>query len=109
MKKKNRANHSGEITFATCGCPAGLGPMGSCKHIAALCYALEEFSRLKTTHEFVASTSKLQTWNQPRKRTLEPQSVEEIKFVKLEHGKAYRREHQQPAYDPRPPQLQIMS
>ncbi len=71
-------------------------------NIAALCYALEEFSRLKTTHKFVASTSQLQTWNQPRKRTLEPQSVEEIKF---EHGKAYRREHQQPAYDPRPPQL----
>ena len=25
-------------TFAECGCPAGLGPQGSCKHIGALSY-----------------------------------------------------------------------
>ena len=29
------------ITSAKCGCPAGLGPHGSCKHIAATCYAIE--------------------------------------------------------------------
>ena len=32
------------VIGAKCGCPAGKGPCGSCKHIAAVCYALEEFS-----------------------------------------------------------------
>ena len=63
---------SGDIVSATCGCPAGCGPKGSCKHIAALCYALEEFSRIKKTKDFVACTSKLQTWNHPRKRISRP-------------------------------------
>jgi len=33
------------IVGAECGCPAGKGQNASCKHIGALCYALEEFSR----------------------------------------------------------------
>ena len=36
-----------EIDGAECGCAAGRGPRASCKHIAALCYALEDFGRLK--------------------------------------------------------------
>ena len=28
---------------AQCGCPAGRGPHGSCKHIAVLSYALADF------------------------------------------------------------------
>ena len=40
---------SGDITSALCGCTAGKGPKGSCKHIAALCYALEEFNRMYIT------------------------------------------------------------
>ena len=31
----------GDITQANCSCPAGTGPCGSCKHISALCYALD--------------------------------------------------------------------
>ena len=81
---------SGDIKSASCGCTAGLGPKGSCKHIAALCYALEEFNRIKTTVQYTACTSKLQEWNRPRKRTLEPQQVDEIKFIKHEHGKIKR-------------------
>lgn len=99
---------SGDILTAICGCPAGCGPKGSCKHIAALCYALEEFNRIKKTPEYVSCTAKLQEWNQPRKRTLDPQNSEEIKFVKLEHGKV-KRQHLNPAYDPRPPSLQHTS
>ena len=38
--------NSGEIVFASCPCPAGKGPLASCKHTAAACYALEELSRL---------------------------------------------------------------
>ena len=40
-------DNNGEILTATCSCPAGVGPTGNCKHISALCYALEEYSRIK--------------------------------------------------------------
>ena len=49
----------------TTPCPAGSGPFGSCKHISALCYTLEEFSRIK---QLRSPDSQLQKWNQPRKR-----------------------------------------
>ena len=32
-----------DIEIAKCGCKAGKGPKGSCKHIGALCYALAQF------------------------------------------------------------------
>ena len=38
---------SGEIVTTACGCSADVGPMASCKHICALCYALEEFTALR--------------------------------------------------------------
>ena len=31
------------VKKAECSCPAGNGPMGSCKHIAAVCFCLEDF------------------------------------------------------------------
>ena len=37
---------SGDIKYAECGCPAGLAPTASCKHIGALGYALEEFGHM---------------------------------------------------------------
>ena len=43
----NNGEHEGEITFAICACPAGKGPRGFCKLIAALCNAIGEFLRLK--------------------------------------------------------------
>ena len=51
----------------------------------------------------VACTSQLQTWNQPRKRVLEPSEVSSIKFVKLEHGKV-KRPITCKFYDPHPQQ-----
>ena len=58
---------TGEIQH---GCPAGAGPMGSCKHIAALCYALIDFVRFHALPEFQTPTDKLQKWNQPRQKRL---------------------------------------
>ena len=84
----NDAQHQGEIRFASCAYPAGKLPRGSCKHIAAVCYALEEFMRLMCTGDFETYTSRLQTCNQPRKTKLDSQSVYEIDFSK----KIYRRE-----------------
>ena len=88
LSLRKEGESQGEILFASCPCPAGKGPLGSCKHIAAVCYALEEFCRIKCTREFETCTSRLQTWNQPRKRKLEPKSVYDIDFSK----KVYRRE-----------------
>jgi len=43
------------IVGAECGCPADKGPHDSCKHIGALCYALEEFSHLNKLPDFLTS------------------------------------------------------
>ena len=63
--------NASDICGAECSCPAGRGPHGSCKHIAASLFALENF--YSTYKEVQASsndddndlscTSKLQTWN----------------------------------------------
>ena len=68
------------IVYAECGCPAGRGPCGSCKHIAAFAYALEEFSRFGLYRELDTCTSKLQEWNKPRRKKLEPRCLYEISF-----------------------------
>lgn len=36
-----------DVTTARCTCPAGKRPFGSCKHIAALCFAPEDFVKLQ--------------------------------------------------------------
>ena len=66
------------ITGAKCTCPAGCGPRGSCKHIAAISFALEDFVRIRSTianlqdtDEEISCTSLLQQWNKPRKRRLD--------------------------------------
>ena len=51
---------------ADCGCPAGKGPHGSCKHIGGLSYALEEFTCIGKCPEYLTCTDKLQEWNKPR-------------------------------------------
>ena len=71
-----------EISAAQCGSPAGRGPRASCKHIAALCYALEEFEKVTRIPEFQTCTDKLQMWNQPRPRKLEPIPVKKPPYTK---------------------------
>ena len=70
-----------DIHSAQCGCPAEKGPHASCKHIAALCYALEEFSRVRQLPDFLTSTDRLQTWNQPK---LDPIPIENLRKRKQE-------------------------
>ena len=43
------SSSSREIMQAECGCPAGRGPHGSYKHIAALCYAVVGCICMSTT------------------------------------------------------------
>ena len=61
------------IVGAVCGCKAGQGPKGSCKHFGPLhvCYAFAEFCRYGKLPEFISSTQKLQEWNQPQSRRVE--------------------------------------
>jgi hypothetical protein len=67
-----------------------------------LCFGKVESRQLYNTQHV---HQKLQEWNRPRKRTLKPQHVDEIKFIKHEHGKI-KREHTKMVYDPRPQHLQ---
>ena len=57
---------TGDIIGGKCGCPAGAGPCATCKHVSALCYALEEYSRIKELRQPDSCTSQLQRWNRPR-------------------------------------------
>ena len=49
-----------DIMGAECGCPAGKAPYASCKHIVAMCYALEEFSHFGRIPGFLTCTERLQ-------------------------------------------------
>ena len=83
---KIKINLSTNSCLAECSCPAGRGPLGSCKHIAATLFALENFDTIRKEiqdDDTISYTSKLQIWNQPRKRCLESQPINEIS--KIEH------------------------
>ena len=56
----------GNVVGAEYGCPAGKAPHASCKHVGALCYALEEYSCIgKDDHEYLTCADRLQEWNKP--------------------------------------------
>ena len=94
--------HNNEVLFAACGCPAGRGPTGICKHIGALCYFIEDLCRTKIIH-YQSSTSTLQQWHQPaRKRKSSPLTLDTVKFQKAEYGKVKREIFTSNHYDPRP-------
>ena len=64
-----------DIVYAVCGCPAGAGPTGSCKHISALC---SEFCYLGSMPEFRTCTEKLQQWNKSRSTKVDQIPVEDL-------------------------------
>ena len=73
-----------EIDGADCEYAAGNGTTSSCKHKAALYYALEDFSRKRQLPSYLTCTDRLQTWNQPRPRKLQPIPVENLRTCKYE-------------------------
>ena len=80
-----------DIQLANCGCIAGKGPKVSCKHIAALCYALEDLVRIfidDSRTEALSCTDKLLQWNKPRKRKLSSNRLSEIDFAVEKKEKA---------------------
>ena len=61
-----------DINTATCGCPADKSTTASCKHVGALCYALVEFCTLGKISDFLSCTNKLQAWNRPKPKKVNP-------------------------------------
>ena len=97
---------SWDIVTAECGCPAGKGPNASCKHVAALCYALVQFCKNGQLPDFLTCTQRLQEWNKPRPRKVDPIPVLQLSSRRKEilGGKSGLRPI--PAqYDPRPVSL----
>ena len=76
-----------EVLYTEDGCPMGRVPTWSCKHIAAFCYALEEFVRLGFTQPFLSCKSHLQTWNQPWEKNWTPKPSTKYHFERAEYGK----------------------
>ena len=93
-----------EIQGASCGYPAERGPKTSCKHVAALCYALDDYSKLQSLPDLESVTECLQTWNQPKPKKLNPLPVINLRTRKEEllpptkHSLDHCRSH----FDPRP-------
>ena len=75
MKKKQYLvyvhlhQHSGDVTYAKCYCPAGAG--GCCKHVAATLYQLLDYIELGLSDipDDTTCTQELQKWHVPRKNT----------------------------------------
>ena len=94
---------SSDIIGAECGCPAGHGPTGSCKHIGALSYALADFARFKTSPKYQTCTDTLQQWNRLRARKVEPIPVDQLGDRRRDLlPSKVRAKGSQMVYDPRP-------
>ena len=69
------------VAQACCSCPAGLS--GCCNHVTGTLYCLEDYihSGLQDD-ERKGCTERLQTWNHPRKRNVEPKPIDDVYLVK---------------------------
>ena len=94
-------SNSLHIMYASCGCPAGKGPNGSCKHIGAFCYAFENFYMLGSTPDFLTCTDILQSWNQPRGLLIPVEMLSERRNEVLNKA-----DKSSVDFDPRPNQFQ---
>ena len=55
-----------DILSAQCSCRGGKGPHTTCKHIAALCYACQNFCEHQSMPDYLTYTQQLQQSNRPR-------------------------------------------
>ena len=77
------------VVIAYCTYPAGLA--GCCNHVTATLYCLEDYVGLGLREEEeLGCTSRLQTWNQPRKRNVEPHPTDDVTLHKDMYGKKKR-------------------
>lgn len=66
---------TGEIKNSDCECPAGKGPNGTCKHIAAVALLLVKFRETRIIPIPRGCTDNLQTFHKPKKSFQVEQSV----------------------------------
>ena len=75
-------------------------------------HTLDEFSKIKTPSDYQTCTDRLQTWNQPRSRKLDPIPVESLCLRKQELVPPNKRSSQltreASVFDPRPPSLRSL-
>ena len=95
-----------DIMYASCGCPAGMGPTGSCKHISALCYAFSDFCKSGSMPTFLTCTDQLQSWNKPRGRKVEPIPVD---MLCSRRSELTNKSKKTVVFDPRPQQFRVES
>ena len=57
---------SGDPIASHCECPAGKGPHGTCKHLAAVMVLLEEFTAKGELNIEKSCTENLQMFNKPK-------------------------------------------
>ena len=96
------------VALAYCTCPAGLA--GCCNHITATLYCLEDYvgSGLREEEE-LGCTSRLQTWNQPRKCNVEPRPTDDVTLRKEVYGRKKRDKlHHVNKWDCRPSSSRII-
>ena len=80
------ATTGSDVCHAQCNYPTDRSLHGSCKRNAAILFALEIFYstykeiQASSNDNDVSCTSKLQTWNQPKKRRLESKCSSDIAF-----------------------------
>ena len=89
------------LSYTSCQCPGG-APPATCKHVAAACYGLEEYTRTGVFRGCTSSTSELCKWNAPPPQ----RRVMDMTFAHLAHssfGAAKRDASKRQEHDPRPP------
>ncbi|WAR00121.1 hypothetical protein MAR_024493 [Mya arenaria] len=102
----------GDVMYAACECPAGLGlhGAGKCNHIGGLLFRVEEFTRkeLQKALDTLTCTSKLSNWNVPRDLQIPAAPLAELKIYRNQPGKQTGGRLTVTSYDPRAPQDRFM-
>ncbi|XP_041368074.1 uncharacterized protein LOC121382615 [Gigantopelta aegis] len=82
----------------------------ACNHVAALLFALEDYvaQGLNSIPEGKTCTDKLQRWNQPAKRHVEPKTINKIIIYRPQHNKPKPRSAKD-YQDPRHQEDQVMN
>ena len=102
-------NSTAHVASAHCTCPAGL--LGCCNHVTATLYCLEEYIYSGLYEDDLKGcTDRLQKWNRPRKRNVEPRPTDKVTLSKQEYGIEKRAKvHRVNSWDCRPVSRRIVN
>ena len=77
----------GIIEEAQCECPAGMGLLGHCKHVAAILLAIVSFCATGSYKSHAMCTEKLQTFHNAKKYTGSPMKASELPINAMKRNK----------------------